>query len=154
MKPNRLEVGTTWGTIVFHTMGGKVIDCTLPLLTAEPDIPFAVENHVGDRVSAFVASVLDGRKRKIPTIGDLDGTPFQIEVWKAIAAIPRGETKTYGELARTIGKPKAFRAVANACGANPVPLFIPCHRVVGANGSIGGFSSGLVWKRLLLLAER
>ena len=64
-----------------------------------------------------------------------------------------GQTQSYGEIARTIGKPKAVRAVGGACGANPIPVLIPCHRVLAANRKIGGFSSGLDWKRTLLKRE-
>ena len=81
------------------------------------------------------------------------GTPFQQKVWRAIAKIPWGETRSYAELARAVGKPSAYRAVANACGANPVPLIIPCHRVIASDGSIGGFSGGIALKRELLGLE-
>jgi len=64
-----------------------------------------------------------------------------------------GRTKSYGEIARAIGKPKAVRAVGGACGANPIPVLVPCHRVLAAHGKIGGFSSGLAWKRELLKRE-
>ena len=65
-----------------------------------------------------------------------------------------GKTKSYGEVARAIGKPKAVRAVGGACGANPIPVLIPCHRVLAANRKLGGFSGGLNWKRKLLAQER
>jgi O-6-methylguanine DNA methyltransferase len=84
---------------------------------------------------------------------DLRGTPFQKAVWKAMTTIPRGETRSYAWLAATVGKPRAFRAVANACGANPLPVVIPCHRVIASDGTIGGFSSGLAMKRKLLAVE-
>lgn len=82
-----------------------------------------------------------------------DGTPFQLKVWKAIARIPFGKTRSYAQIAKAVGKPGASRAVGAACGANPLPLFIPCHRVVASNGSLGGFSGGLAIKRLLLRHE-
>lgn len=81
------------------------------------------------------------------------GTPFQQRVWRAIASIPRGETRSYAWLARKAGKPTACRAAANACGANPVPLLVPCHRVIASDGSLGGFSLGLALKRKLLRLE-
>jgi methylated-DNA-[protein]-cysteine S-methyltransferase len=83
----------------------------------------------------------------------LEGTDFQRKVWAAIEKIPLGKTKTYGELAEQIGHPGASRAVGAACGANPLPLFVPCHRVLAANGKIGGFSGGLGVKKLLLRME-
>ena len=71
---------------------------------------------------------------------DIQGTDFQISVWKEIAKIPYGETRTYKDLANAIGKPNSSRAVANACGKNPYPLIIPCHRVIRTDGNLGGYS--------------
>lgn len=84
---------------------------------------------------------------------DLKGSVFQVQVWQALRHIPSGTTVTYQELARRLGKPRAFRAVGQACGANPLPLIIPCHRVIAADGSLGGYSSGLARKRWLLEHE-
>jgi methylated-DNA-[protein]-cysteine S-methyltransferase len=85
----------------------------------------------------------------------LDGTEFQVKVWRAIAKIPKGEVRTYKELAKGIKKPKAIRAIANACGKNPYPIKIPCHRVVGSNGYLGGYSGkgGIKQKKSLLRKE-
>lgn len=80
-------------------------------------------------------------------------TAFQQAVWRELIRIPPGQTRTYGEVARAIGNPGAVRAVGGACGANPIPLIIPCHRVLAAGNRIGGFSGGLPWKRLLLSRE-
>lgn len=82
----------------------------------------------------------------------LEGTVFQIRVWKALCSISYGETKTYGDIAQLIGSPRSFQAVGNACGANPLPLLIPCHRVLAQKG-IGGFSAGLPIKEALLRLE-
>ena len=101
-----------------------------------------------------VAAVLAGRE--LPNLPPLDlagGTPFQQGVWAVLRTIARGRTLSYGEVAAQIGRPQAARAVGSACGANPVPLLIPCHRVLGAAGALGGFSGGLDWKRLLLERE-
>lgn len=84
---------------------------------------------------------------------DLGGSDFQRRVWRAIARIPRGEVISYAELARRAGNPRAVRAAAQACGANPVPLLVPCHRVVRSDGSLGGFGGGLPMKRRLLSSE-
>jgi len=85
----------------------------------------------------------------------LSGTAFQIKVWNAILKIPKGKVKTYKELAISIGKPRASRAVANACGKNPFPIKIPCHRVVRSDGRLGGYSGkgGIKFKRTLLKNE-
>ena len=84
---------------------------------------------------------------------DMRGTPFQVEVWKALHSIPYGKLTSYGGVAKQIGRPKAMRAVGNAVGDNPMGLIVPCHRVVSSNGGIGGFSTGLEWKRELLAQE-
>ena len=80
------------------------------------------------------------------------GTPFQRAVWEAIDAIPAGETRSYGEIARSIGSPGATRAVGSACGRNPIPLRVPCHRVTAASG-LGGFTGEMATKRALLQHE-
>jgi AraC family transcriptional regulator of adaptative response/methylated-DNA-[protein]-cysteine methyltransferase len=85
---------------------------------------------------------------------DVRGTAFQQKVWQALRTIPAGETRTYGDLARAIGKPGAARAVGAACGANPVCVVVPCHRVVGSNGSLTGYAWGTERKRELLRRER
>ena len=84
---------------------------------------------------------------------DPPGTAFQALVWTGLQAIPQGCTRSYQELARAIGRPTACRAVANANGKNPMPIVIPCHRAIGANGRLGGFSAGLPRKRWLLRHE-
>jgi methylated-DNA-[protein]-cysteine S-methyltransferase len=82
------------------------------------------------------------------------GTGFQQKVWRALGQIPRGQTRSYRWVAQKIGKPKAARAVGAACGANPVPVIVPCHRVVAGDGSLGGFGGGLPMKRQLLALEK
>ena len=83
---------------------------------------------------------------------NIDGTNFQIQVWSEISKIPYGKTKTYKEIAISIGKPNSARAVANACGKNPYPIDIPCHRVIRSDGNIGGYSGeGGIKKKLQLL---
>ncbi|HEY5698076.1 MAG TPA: methylated-DNA--[protein]-cysteine S-methyltransferase [Acidimicrobiales bacterium] len=81
------------------------------------------------------------------------GTPFQQEVWRALQTIPVGETISYGELARRVGRPTGFRAVGSANGRNPVAVVVPCHRVIAADGTLGGYSGGLDNKRWLLAHE-
>jgi len=82
-----------------------------------------------------------------------DGTDFQKKVWRALARIPYGKVLTYKQVAKKIGKPNAFRAVGSACGANELPIIIPCHRVIASNGGLGGFSGGLKLKEFLLRLE-
>lgn len=110
-----------------------------------------------DSLKAAAAALRDyfaGRKPLPRNLNNVrGGTAFQRKVWKAIARIPFGKVKSYGEIAREIGSPGAARAVGAACGANPLPLFVPCHRVVASNGELGGFSGGLGVKKKLLRLE-
>lgn len=82
-----------------------------------------------------------------------EGTPFQLSVWQALTSIPYGVTISYGELALRLGRPGSSRAVGAANGANPIPIIVPCHRVIGANGSLTGFGGGIETKRHLLALE-
>jgi AraC family transcriptional regulator of adaptative response/methylated-DNA-[protein]-cysteine methyltransferase len=100
-----------------------------------------------------VLRVVDGIDAADGLLLDLRGTPFQRRVWGAMATIPRGTTRTYGELARSIGAPNAVRAVARACGENPVAILVPCHRVLGAKGALTGYRWGIDTKRALLERE-
>lgn len=99
-------------------------------------------------------NVLSGRAAKaLPPLDWTGKTEFQKAVWRAMLKLGPGKTKSYGEVAEAIGNPKAVRAVGGACGANPIPVLVPCHRVLAAGGKIGGFGSGLDWKRSLLAKE-
>ena len=138
-----VEFKTAWGVVALTLAGdGRVVALNLPPLKKTPRKPFSIECF----------QTLENLIREFPTIGTPDGTDFQKSVWRELKKIPRGQTRTYGEIAAAIGKPKAVRAVGSACGANPLPVFIPCHRVVAKNG-LGGFGSGLPWKVLLLTME-
>ncbi len=97
---------------------------------------------------------LDGRLRCFDCKLDFKGTPFQKRVWAALARIPYGQTRSYRDIAKAIGHPKAFRAVGNANGQNPIPLIVPCHRVIESNGGLGGFGHGIKVKKRLLDFEK
>ncbi len=147
---------TTWGTITLTFDGDRVVALDLPHLKSAPRKPFKIEDSPGaELIRPFFPTI--GKKSVpqrscFPKSGTSEGTDFQKAVWAEIKKIPRGQTRTYSEIAVAIGRPKAVRAVGTACGANPLPLFIPCHRVVAKNG-LGGYGSGLPWKRLLLEIE-
>lgn len=94
-----------------------------------------------------------GTRREFEVAIDPAGTDFQLAVWRELMRIPYGETRSYGEIARAIGRPAASRAVGAANGANPIPIVVPCHRVIGSGGSLTGFGGGLTAKRLLLELE-
>jgi O-6-methylguanine DNA methyltransferase len=121
---------------------------------AETFAPVPSVRRWHQRACRALARVLQGRAAgALPPLDLAAGTPFQRKVWAALRQIPAGQTESYGQLAAALGAPKAARAVGSACGANPVPLFIPCHRVVPSGGGLGGFSGGLHWKRRLLASE-
>ena len=94
-----------------------------------------------------------GTRRKFAVSLDLDGTEFQQQAWAAMCGIRYGHTLSYAQQAKAIGKPKAVRAVGSANGANPVPIIVPCHRVIASDGSLGGYALGLAMKRYLLALE-
>ncbi|MFM6940299.1 MAG: methylated-DNA--[protein]-cysteine S-methyltransferase [Rhodoluna sp.] len=128
--------------IVFITMGG-------------PAVPNFGSAMILDQAEKQLTQYFEGKTKVLDFEVEVEGTEFQRAVWAEIAKIPFGETKTYGEIAAAIGRPKAVRAVGGAVGANPVPLVIGCHRVLGSSGKITGYSGGdgLPTKRWLLALE-
>lgn len=100
-----------------------------------------------------LAEYFAGERREFALRLAPEGTPFERSVWDELLAIPFGETRSYGEIAQAIGRPGAARAVGRANGANPIPIVVPCHRVIGANGSLTGFGGGLAAKSHLLALE-
>ena len=163
-KISHLDMESSWGIIRIVAKDGKIQSCRLPSLSAEPHKSFkwigseinaasAADGRVLKKAEQFARNVFGGKKCEPPPFAWPESTPFTLRVWRALAAIPRGTTLEYGAVARKIGRPGGSRAVGRACGANPLPLFIPCHRVLPKDGSLGGFSSGLPWKRLLLERE-
>jgi methylated-DNA-[protein]-cysteine S-methyltransferase len=114
-----------------------------------PDAGFAVLHEAALQIRAYFAGTL--REFDLPI--ETSGTPFQREVWEALRDIPYGVVWTYGHLAASIGRPGAGRAVGAANGSNPLPVLIPCHRVVGADGQLTGYGGGLPRKRALLELE-
>jgi methylated-DNA-[protein]-cysteine S-methyltransferase len=94
-----------------------------------------------------------GKRREFSLPLDMNGTPFQKSVWEALLAIPFGETRSYGQLARQLGRPSAMRAVGAANGRNPLSIVVPCHRVIGSSGKLIGFAGGLETKAQLLKME-
>jgi methylated-DNA-[protein]-cysteine S-methyltransferase len=94
-----------------------------------------------------------GKRERFSLPLDMRGTAFQIAVWRELSRIPYGQVRSYGEIAKEIGSPKAARAVGTASGANPIPILVPCHRVIGSSGTLTGFRGGLKMKELLLERE-
>jgi O-6-methylguanine DNA methyltransferase len=113
--------------------------------------------RTGDARARILGSELDAYLRgeltafSVPV--DMRGTAFQRSVWRALLAIPHGEVRSYADVAAELGRPAAVRAVGAANGANPVPVIVPCHRVIGSSGKLVGFGAGLEWKLRLLAIE-
>ena len=106
-----------------------------------------------DRLISQLDAYFTGKLRDFTLPLDLRGTSFQRQVWDILCGIPWGETRTYGEIAQALGRPRAARAVGRAVGTNPVSIVVPCHRVVGSDGSLTGYGGGLDRKRALLKLE-
>jgi len=120
----------------------------LGTLVEAPDHPLLGE--VARQLDAYFAARLTAFDLPL----DFRGTAFQKQVWEALLTIPFGETRSYGEIARQIGRPEACRAVGAANGRNPISIVAPCHRVIGSSGALTGFAGGLVAKAYLLTLER
>jgi methylated-DNA-[protein]-cysteine S-methyltransferase len=114
----------------------------------DPDNPFLVETQ--RQLGAYFA----GKLKTFTVPLDFKGTEFQKSVWQALLTIPFGETRSYAEIARQIGRPTAVRAVGAANGRNPISIIVPCHRVVGSSGALTGYAGGLAAKERLLAIER
>lgn len=117
-------------------------------LVEEEDHPLLAET--GRQLREY----FDGRRRAFTVPLDFQGTAFQKQVWSALLTIPFGETRSYGAIARQIGRPAASRAVGAANGRNPISIIAPCHRVIGSNGALTGFAGGLAAKTCLLELEK
>lgn len=150
-------------------MEKRTFPCSLGTLTVTADEDCIVAIHLSSEevcpaenastpllkeAEAQLCAFLEGRLHTFSLPFRLIGTPFQVSVWKALREIPYGSTRTYGEVAALIGRPKATRAVGMACNRNPLLLLVPCHRVVGAGGTLTGFACGLDIKRRLLEMEQ
>ena len=110
-------------------------------------------NPIARETARQLVAYFDARLRRFDLTMDLQGTPFQTRVWRQLERIPYGETRSYMQVAEAIGSPKAVRAVGAANGANPIPIVIPCHRVIGSTGRLTGYGGGLSLKKRLLTLE-
>ncbi|MBW2241487.1 MAG: methylated-DNA--[protein]-cysteine S-methyltransferase [Deltaproteobacteria bacterium] len=121
------------------------------------EFPCATYREAADELGPWLRALheaLGGRTPATKVPLDVRGSCFQRRVWRALANIPAGETRSYQEVARTLGMPGGARAVGRACASNPVPVLVPCHRVVGTDGSLGGYLGGPTRKRRLLEREK
>jgi AraC family transcriptional regulator of adaptative response/methylated-DNA-[protein]-cysteine methyltransferase len=150
-------VGATSRGLCWLSLAGSETEAVATLREEFPEAELHTDASLAGFVQAALDSVREGtdlsESRKLADALDLRGTVFQLRVWQALRAIPRGETRSYSQLAREMGEPNATRAVARACATNRVALLVPCHRVVGASGSLTGYRWGVDRKRQLLEAE-
>ena len=150
-----LVVGATYRGLCWLALGGTAAEAEASLRAEFPLATLRRDPSLAGLVESAVEQVVDASPGSGEDLAlDLRGTAFQLRVWQALRAIPRGETRSYSELARELGHPKATRAVARACATNRVALVVPCHRVVGASGALTGYRWGVERKRQLLEAER
>ncbi len=145
--------GTEKGICSCQFLPGKDISNLISQLQEKP--AHLVQENALSLVPAIdvLEQYFSGETKHLSHALDLQGTPFQRMVWSALREIPLGKVTTYGEIAGEIGRPRAARAVGQACGSNNVVLFVPCHRVVAAHGKLGGFGGGLKLKKALLRHE-
>jgi AraC family transcriptional regulator of adaptative response/methylated-DNA-[protein]-cysteine methyltransferase len=148
-------VGATELGLCWLALAGTKSEAVASLRAEFPAATLQRDPSLMDVVQIALDQVLErGDDPPARTPLDLRGTAFQLRVWQALRRIPRGETRSYSQLARELGKPNATRAVARACAMNRVALVVPCHRVVGASGSLTGYRWGVERKQMLLQAER
>jgi len=165
---HRTLLDTPIGTLVLEADDEALVHIELPRADAErrravnPSAPRTREGASNDTgpvhgpladAVAQLGEYFAGRRRRFELPLELSGTDFQCQVWGSLAEIPYGSTISYAELAAMVGRPTAFRAVGQANGANPLPIVLPCHRVVASGGRIGGYGGGLDMKRRLLALE-
>ena len=137
-----LEIEATNGAIT------KLVFCETP-----PDMIVKSDNPVLQQCCLEIDEYFAGKRKKFDIKTDFTGTPFQNKVWQELLKIPYGKTISYADLAKGIKRPKACRAVGSANGKNPIAIIIPCHRVIAANGTLGGYAYGLEVKKRLLDLE-
>jgi AraC family transcriptional regulator of adaptative response/methylated-DNA-[protein]-cysteine methyltransferase len=151
-----VTVGKTARGLCWLALAATAAEAEATLRTEFPLAELRPDPALAGLVDAAVETVcgqINSSRELAPPQVDVRGTAFQLRVWQALRAIPRGETRSYSQLARELGEPTAVRAVARACATNRVALVVPCHRVVGASGDLTGYRWGVERKRLLLQAE-
>ena len=163
-----VQIHTSWGCIVVEHDASSVRACRLPsagpfdssrscpppvLHTIRADTTSSAQPIVAD-LKQFFAGLFAGERAEWDAIHWPIASTFRLQAWRYLCTIPWGTTRTYGALARDMGRAGGARAVGQACAANPLPLFVPCHRVLTADHGLGGFSAGTAWKQWLLQQEQ
>ncbi len=141
------------GDLFLIAEGEHLVELLFESDALEPEPEWREGGRLLSRVQRQLAAYFTGRRRTFELPLAPSGTAFQRQVWRQLERIPYGATRTYAQLAKRVGKPTAFRAVGAANGRNPIPIVIPCHRVVGSDGTLTGFGGGLGLKRFLLEHE-
>ena len=155
----KAPIATSQGTFLVEFSESGLCSLSFPKASAVPvdeaseNLPAALRPWLKLTTVALKAVLAGKAPAEFPPLDLSVGTKFQQSVWRQMLKIAPGKTKSYGEIAKAIGKPAAVRAVGGACGANPIPVLVPCHRILAAGGKLGGFSGGLDWKRRLLAIE-
>ena len=144
---NKTVIDSPIGKIAIFAENEKIIRLELK---TEQKADFAIEEKILEKAKEQLFEYFSGKREFFELEYEFSGTKFQKSVWNELLKIPFGETKTYGEIAKKIGNPKAGRAVGSACNKNPLPIIVPCHRVIGANGKLTGFACGTETKEWLL----
>ena len=138
------------GMICIEEEAGSVIGLYFVKSVDEKEM---TENETIEEAKRQLEEYFSGRRKEFTLPVRLEGTDFQVKVWRALQTIPYGETRSYGDIAKQIGNPKAARAIGNANNKNHIMLLVPCHRVIGADGSLVGFEAGVDVKKYLLELE-
>jgi len=149
------EMNSPIGTLTLVADGENLVSILFPNTRKAKILSRAErgDNKVLHRTEKQLAEYFAGKRKSFDLPLAAVGTKFQKAVWRALSEIPFGVTKSYGEIAQRIGSPRASRAVGAANGRNPIPIVVPCHRVIGANGTLTGFGGGLPTKKFLLALE-
>lgn len=146
------EKGIIWASTpsTAFSVGKQWVQKIIPTAEFTKDQTFPILRKAREELKKY----LNGQSTNFSGPFDLHGTAFQVAVWQEMLRIPYGKTKTYGEVAALVGKPKAPRAVGGACNKNPIAILVPCHRIVGSTGSLTGYGGGLPAKKWLLELEK
>ncbi len=153
-ETSRVRLETPVGTLVFEARNNAV--CAIHLET-ERDAAFSFSAPEGSALALAAREMgeyFEGKRTVFSFPMQAEGTTFQQQVWQALNTIPYGETRTYGDIALQVGNPKGARAVGGACNKNPLWIAVPCHRVLGAGGSLTGYAYGTGMKQTLLALEQ
>ncbi|MFA6009106.1 MAG: methylated-DNA--[protein]-cysteine S-methyltransferase [Desulfobacteraceae bacterium] len=148
------KINTTLGYLIVVSDGERLSEIAFESESSSMDVSDLKKDPTTMRpITSQIEAYLKGELKRFDLPLHLSGTPFQKSVWSELIKIPFGETRSYQDIAKAVGSPSASRAVGSACGKNPVPIVVPCHRVITKSGGLGGYSGGLGIKKTLLKIE-